>query len=137
MRTWIVDRIQFASLGRILQGDRDSRRLVGQSNPTYFAFVCETGLPFEIRFSSQVFSMKRFSFLAFSVMAVMVAGAIGCNKSDSSATGNGSADGAKKLVIAAIPKSIGGEFWETVEQGGLLAQLFPRIHRLYFSESLR
>lgn len=61
--------------------------------------------------------MKRF-LIACSVAALMVGGLIGCNKSDSYAEGNGpAANGEKKLVIAAIPKSTGGEFWETVELG--------------------
>lgn len=45
---------------------------------------------------------------------------LGCTSdSKKGAEGNGdsSIGGAKKLVIAAIPKCTGGEFWETVEQG--------------------
>src|SRR5688500_15439738 len=40
----------------------------------------------------------------------------GCD-ADESAPDTGAADGEKKLTIAVIPKSTGGEFWETVEQG--------------------
>ena len=65
--------------------------------------------------------MKRSS-LAFVAAGLLICSAFfGCNsdskKSDGGNGGDASASGEKKLVIAAIPKSTGGEFWETVEQG--------------------
>jgi ribose transport system substrate-binding protein len=47
--------------------------------------------------------------------------AVGCSRGDtgntSSSRGGAAGDSGKQLTIAVIPKSIGGEFWETVEQG--------------------
>lgn len=72
--------------------------------------------------------MKRYS-LIFVLFSLCFALATGCNESteepakaggsDVSTDGSGDSDasGESKLVIAAIPKSTGGEFWETVEQG--------------------
>ena len=62
--------------------------------------------------------MKRLS--RTNIFALMLlATLIGCNKGEKAAKSDGGADSGsdKKLVIAAIPKSTGGEFWETVEQG--------------------
>jgi ribose transport system substrate-binding protein len=41
----------------------------------------------------------------------------GCGKSADEAPANSTADGGKSLTLAVIPKSTGGEFWETVETG--------------------
>ncbi len=61
--------------------------------------------------------MKRFSLTTLPLLLLFLLGTIGCS-SDEKATAKGDgAAGEKKLVIAAIPKSTGGEFWETVEQG--------------------
>jgi len=49
--------------------------------------------------------------LAF-IVSLALAG--GCNRGGSNTPSNGSS---AKLTIAVIPKSTGGEFWETVEQG--------------------
>ena len=46
--------------------------------------------------------------LTLALMAILVAG---CGDSKPASSDSG----AKRLVIAAIPKSTGGEFWETVE----------------------
>jgi ribose transport system substrate-binding protein len=62
--------------------------------------------------------MKPLSLLTLSVALILSTGLLGCDSSSSKAkNGAKSEDGSKKLVIAAIPKSTGGEFWETVEQG--------------------
>lgn len=65
--------------------------------------------------------MTRLSLSTLSIVLVCLSALTGCSDGEKSANGskdaNGSNDGSKKLVIAAIPKSTGGEFWETVEQG--------------------
>ncbi len=67
------------------------------------------------------FSIKHPLLFSTLILAIGIL-STGCNKSDSqrnstNKTIDGSANGKKKLVIAAIPKSTGGEFWETVEVG--------------------
>ncbi len=60
--------------------------------------------------------MKCFAFSIYGLLALLMVSQFGCKKSsDSSAQQDSNGD--KKLIIAAIPKSTGGEFWETVEQG--------------------
>ncbi|MBT3482591.1 MAG: substrate-binding domain-containing protein [Opitutales bacterium] len=53
-------------------------------------------------------------FLPFSLILFLFAVLIGCTSSDDSANESSNSD---KIVIAAIPKATGGDFWETVEQG--------------------
>ncbi|MDG2254043.1 MAG: substrate-binding domain-containing protein [Opitutaceae bacterium] len=53
-------------------------------------------------------------FLPFSLILFLFAVVIGCTSSDDSANESSNSD---KIVIAAIPKATGGDFWETVEQG--------------------
>ena len=49
------------------------------------------------------------------ICLLVVSVAIGCTNDDAtSGSGSGSDD---QMTIAVIPKSTGGEFWETVEQG--------------------
>ena len=50
------------------------------------------------------------------VTSCLLLAVFGCD-ADDNASGTGAADGEKRLTIAVIPKSTGGEFWETVEQG--------------------
>lgn len=69
------------------------------------------------RLKTTRFSMSLFSVVT--VSAIMMAAGIGCTGSNDEAggaSGKSSRDG-KKMVVAVIPKSTGGEFWETVEQG--------------------
>ena len=51
----------------------------------------------------------------------LACGVFGCNKKDSGTVtitaGSSSDAAAERFTIAVIPKSIGGEFWETVEEG--------------------
>ena len=64
--------------------------------------------------------MKRFSLVAVSVLGLMVAIIAGCSTEKKDAvnrTGSSAGEGDQPMVIAAIPKCTGGEFWETVEQG--------------------
>lgn len=55
------------------------------------------------------------------VVILLAIAAGGCNRRDSAPANSGASgtanDSNKQLTIAVIPKSIGGEFWETVEQG--------------------
>lgn len=54
--------------------------------------------------------------LAIATLFLLVSlGSTGCTPDGDSA--NGESSSSDRLVIAAIPKSTGGEFWETVEQG--------------------
>ena len=53
-------------------------------------------------------------FLPFSLILFLFAVLIGCSSSDDSTNESSNSD---KIVIAAIPKATGGDFWETVEQG--------------------
>ena len=53
-------------------------------------------------------------FIPFSLFLFLFAVLIGCTSSDDSANESSNSD---KIVIAAIPKATGGDFWETVEQG--------------------
>ena len=57
--------------------------------------------------------MKCFPLSVCCLFSVLIFSQLGCRKGP-----DGSADldasGGKKLMIAAIPKSTGGEFWETV-----------------------
>jgi ribose transport system substrate-binding protein len=61
-----------------------------------------------------------FGSLRYLVILVALA-ACGCNRDDAGPAKSGAsgtaADSDEQLTIAVIPKSIGGEFWETVEQG--------------------
>ncbi|MEM7314311.1 MAG: substrate-binding domain-containing protein [Planctomycetota bacterium] len=41
----------------------------------------------------------------------------GCNNTKEASTANSDSGKSEKLTIAVVPKSTGGEFWETVEQG--------------------
>lgn len=53
-----------------------------------------------------------------SVLMLFLVATLGCGNEKKAASNSEAAGGGdKKLVIAAIPKSTGGEFWETVEQG--------------------
>ena len=68
--------------------------------------------------------MKRFSVVTVSVLGLIIVIASGCSTEKNVAVNgnvngnaNGASGGGKRLVIAAIPKCTGGEFWETVEQG--------------------
>ena len=61
--------------------------------------------------------MKRFSLTIFPLLFLFLLGVIGCSGDEKAPAKNDGANGEKRLVIAAIPKSTGGEFWETVEQG--------------------
>ena len=63
--------------------------------------------------------MKRPLLTTCSVILLFLVATIGCNDEEKATSNSDSAGGGgdKKLVIAAIPKSTGGEFWETVEQG--------------------
>ena len=60
--------------------------------------------------------MKRPMLTICSLLMLFLVATIGCSDEKVADSKNGDA-GEKKLVIAAIPKSTGGEFWETVEQG--------------------
>jgi ribose transport system substrate-binding protein len=54
------------------------------------------------------------------MILLLALGAGGCNRggtASSNSVAGGGPEAAKQLSIAVIPKSIGGEFWETVEQG--------------------
>ncbi len=55
------------------------------------------------------------------VVLLLVIAACGCNRGDTGGNNPGAsgadANSAKQVTIAVIPKSIGGEFWETVEEG--------------------
>ena len=53
-------------------------------------------------------------FLSLSLILFLFALLIGCSSSDDSTNESSNSD---KIVIAAIPKATGGDFWETVEQG--------------------
>ncbi|MFL3656832.1 MAG: substrate-binding domain-containing protein [Opitutales bacterium] len=53
-------------------------------------------------------------FLPLSLILFLFAVLIGCSSSDDSTNESSNSD---KIVIAAIPKATGGDFWETVEQG--------------------
>jgi ribose transport system substrate-binding protein len=63
--------------------------------------------------------MKHPRLTAFSVLLLFLFSLTGCTENKVASKGEDSEAGGgdKKLVIAAIPKSTGGEFWETVEQG--------------------
>jgi ribose transport system substrate-binding protein len=66
----------------------------------------------------KVLSMRRSTTVLLSlVIAVGISG--GCNRSSqpSGSDGGTATGGSEKLLIAVIPKSTGGEFWETVETG--------------------
>jgi ribose transport system substrate-binding protein len=66
---------------------------------------------------------RYFSFRNFVLLWALISG--GCHRGGSdnvnSVAGGGAAASSEQLSIAVIPKSIGGEFWETVEQGALEA----------------
>ena len=53
-------------------------------------------------------------FLLPTLTLSLLAGLVGCSSSDDSSS---ESSGSDKIVIAAIPKATGGDFWETVEQG--------------------
>ena len=60
--------------------------------------------------------MKCFPLSVCCLFSLLIVSQLGCKKGPDGST-ELDASGGKKLVIAAIPKSTGGEFWETVEQG--------------------
>ena len=61
--------------------------------------------------------MNRSSLVSLTVVALLVVSVFGCKPDAANNAGKAGKHAKKKLVIAAIPKATGGEFWETVEQG--------------------
>jgi ribose transport system substrate-binding protein len=66
---------------------------------------------------------SRFSSRAWVVLLIVGLATAGCSRSASQSAGGGKASShrAGPLTIAVIPKSTGGEFWETVESGARAA----------------
>ena len=62
--------------------------------------------------------MKANHFIFYGWVAIVTAFSVGCNSGNNSAgTESSDAGDGSSLTIAVVPKSTGGEFWETVEQG--------------------